>query len=122
WWDAAILQLEEQLQGDSPRPVNGQDSADLTELQLLVQKLEQKLQEFDQALAEEPRTVDRARAEYLETLARYAQQLAVRVVDVLRSSPLADSTTPGVGSAHQELLRVATMLSAKAEERARRTW
>jgi electron transfer flavoprotein-quinone oxidoreductase len=40
------------------------------EVRYLADKLEQKLVEFDDALAEEPRTVDRDREEYLEMLAR----------------------------------------------------
>jgi alkylation response protein AidB-like acyl-CoA dehydrogenase/electron transfer flavoprotein alpha/beta subunit len=46
-------------------------------------KLEIKLLQFDAALAEEPRTVGRDRADYLLLLARYAQQLAKLVAESL---------------------------------------
>ncbi|MGE3804587.1 MAG: acyl-CoA dehydrogenase family protein, partial [Gemmataceae bacterium] len=75
---------------------------------------------FDEALAEEPRTVNRDRAEYLETLARYAQQLALKFVEELKSSELADS--PNLAEAYQQLLEPAQTLAARTEERARRTW
>ena len=42
-----------------------------------VDKLVRKLEEFEEALAAEPRTVDRDRADHLAMLARYAHQLAL---------------------------------------------
>lgn len=89
-------------------------------LQRLLDRLERKLIEYDEALAEEPRTIDRARAEYLEMLARYAHQLSVRFVEELRASDWAD--TPILGEARQKLLELGTALVGKAEDRSRRTW
>jgi electron transfer flavoprotein-quinone oxidoreductase len=84
-----------------------------TEVAALLLRLEHKLQEYDDALAEEPRTVDRNRAEYLERLARYAQQLAVQVADVLRESHR---------DAGSEVMALAAGLASAAEQRARRVW
>jgi alkylation response protein AidB-like acyl-CoA dehydrogenase/flavin-dependent dehydrogenase/electron transfer flavoprotein alpha subunit/ferredoxin-like protein FixX len=105
-----------------PSPLNGQDTAELTELYALLTKLDGKLAEFDAALAREPRTVDRARAEYLEMLARYAQQLALRILEVLKGSTLGDRPDAGFAAIHQMLSELAGALVHKAEERARRTW
>jgi electron transfer flavoprotein-quinone oxidoreductase len=121
-WEELVRRLAERLNTEHPVRFNGQDAAELAQVQRLLDQLEQKLIEFDQALAEEPRTIDRARAEYLEMLARYAQQLATRIVELLRASPLADSGYPGVAQAHQELVELSAALLAKAEERARRAW
>src|SRR5262249_33624633 len=122
WWEPAARALAERLQVEPPPSWDGQHWGEVSELNALVDKLEGKLQEFDAALAKEPRTVDRVRAEYLEMLARYAQQLILRLVEVLRGSTLADNPCGGVAVVHQRLLEVATALLAKAEERARRTW
>jgi alkylation response protein AidB-like acyl-CoA dehydrogenase/flavin-dependent dehydrogenase/electron transfer flavoprotein alpha subunit/electron transfer flavoprotein alpha/beta subunit/ferredoxin-like protein FixX len=99
---------------------NGQRLELVTVLKRLIGQLDQKLQEYDTALAEEPRTIDRARSEYLEMLARYAQQLSIRIVEELRGSDWAD--IPGLAELRQQLLEVAVSLAVKAEERFRRTW
>ncbi len=122
WWEAAARDLGERLRAERPQPGNGQHAAEIAELQSLLTKLERKLEAFDEALAEEPRTIDRPRAEYLEMLARYAQQLAIRVVEVLRGSVLASSPQGSLALAHGQLLTLALTLATKAEERARRTW
>jgi electron transfer flavoprotein-quinone oxidoreductase len=80
---------------------------------MLLHQLTRKLEEYDEALAEEPRTVDRGRAEYLELLARYAHQLAVRLEEVLQRSPYA---------ANPEIRNLAKELAARAEKRARQVW
>jgi alkylation response protein AidB-like acyl-CoA dehydrogenase/flavin-dependent dehydrogenase/ferredoxin-like protein FixX len=49
-------------------------------------KLEGKLRDLERALAEEPRTIDRDRAAYLEMLARYSHQLALVSRDTERSA------------------------------------
>jgi electron transfer flavoprotein-quinone oxidoreductase len=121
-WEPAARALADQLRSGTVPPLNGEGVALLHELRLLLVKLDRKLQEFDEALSEEPRTVDPARSEYLEMLARYAQQLAVRVVEELRKSPLADSPHAGVAAAHRRMLELATALLTKAEERSRRCW
>lgn len=45
----------------------------------ILARLERKLEEFDAALGEEPRTIDRDRAAHLLLLARYAHRLALTV-------------------------------------------
>jgi electron transfer flavoprotein-quinone oxidoreductase len=122
WWEDAVRRLAEQLPEGQPQTADGEGAAELVEIGQLLNQLERKLEEFDAALTEEPRTIDRARAEYLEMSARYAQQLAVRVVEVLRGSVLADSPHAGVVAVYARLVELATALAAKAEERARRTW
>jgi electron transfer flavoprotein-quinone oxidoreductase len=123
YWQGIAEQLSAGLQAEEPPPpVDGQETAEISDLHELVHKLEGKLEEFDRALAKEPRTIDRDRAEYLEMLARYVQQLAARMVEVLRESTLPDSPHRGVAAAHAQLQELATALLAKAEERARYTW
>jgi len=51
------------------------------ELQSLVDRLEGKLDEFESALAEEPRTIDAARQEALLSLAQHARQLAAAIAE-----------------------------------------
>jgi len=92
---------------------NGQAAAEVAALDTLLRRLERKLQQYDDALATEPRTVDRSRAEYLELLARYAQQLAARALEVLRDSSF---------TARSEVMRLAEALAGRAEERARQVW
>jgi alkylation response protein AidB-like acyl-CoA dehydrogenase/flavin-dependent dehydrogenase/electron transfer flavoprotein alpha subunit/electron transfer flavoprotein alpha/beta subunit/ferredoxin-like protein FixX len=121
-WAPIMQALAKNLATGSGGPPDGQQNNDIDELYSLLAKLEGKLEEFDSALAREPRTVDRARCEYLEMLARYGQQLASRVVDVLRESALADSLRSGVVEAHRHLLELAVSLLDKSELRARRTW
>lgn len=119
-WQATGQALADLLRRDPEG--NGQESASLAELRPLLEKIEVKVREFDEALGEEPRTIDRARAEFLEMLARYVQQLANRFVEDLRESPLAESTQPGRKKAYETLLKLAVALAAKAEERSRHTW
>jgi len=122
WWEPVARNLGEQIKAERPALKNGQHAAEVAELHSLLLKLERKLTSFEESLAAEPRTIDRARAEYLEMLARYAQQLAARMVDVLRTSALANSTHPSLTGIHGKLLELATAVSTKSEERARRTW
>jgi electron transfer flavoprotein-quinone oxidoreductase len=103
--------------GWTPAEVNGDQVQKLAEVERLLAVLERKLGEFDAALEEEPRTIDKARAEYLEMLARYAHQVAVRVMETLRGIQLGDPS-----SARQPLWQLAASLVAKAEERSRRAW
>jgi electron transfer flavoprotein-quinone oxidoreductase len=120
WWQAHLAPLAERLKAEAPGAVNGHAAAELAEVALLLDKLESKLTEYDEALGEEPRTIDRARAEYLECLTRYAQQLAVRAVEVLRTSALADTPHAAVADAYRQLVELAGDLAGRAEERARR--
>lgn len=136
-WHAEVLRLERLLLGESRGTANGgslfADAPDkparngqmyfaLAEAAGLLDKLEHKLSEFDAALAEEPRTVDRTRAEHLEMLARYAQQVAGRALELLRDGGLGEHPSPALKEIRQRVLGLATALFAKAEERARRTW
>src|SRR5207248_3421185 len=70
-------------------------------------RLERRLEEFDEALAQDPPVVTRPASDHLEMLARYAHQLCQQLEELLR----------GTGAA-----ALAAALTAKAEERARRTW
>jgi electron transfer flavoprotein-quinone oxidoreductase len=92
---------------------DGLKAGEVTLLQTLLGQLERKLEEYDDALAAEPRRVDRSRSAYLEMLARYGQQLAIRIHEVLRASRLAD---------RDEIIRLADGMARRAEERARRVW
>src|SRR5204863_452908 len=80
-WDARQADVE----GLALSSAEGSHSPALAEISLLLRRLERKLVEFDEALAEEPRTVDRNRAEHLEGLARYAQQQSARLVELVRA-------------------------------------
>jgi flavin-dependent dehydrogenase len=102
-WQPAVAALADAEKGE-PVP-----AAAIATLRVLIEQLEGKLTEFDAALACGPHRIDRARGEYLELLARYAQQLAARTVEVVR----------GTGGPLPEL---AEELARKTEERARRTW
>jgi len=121
-WESITRELGEHWQSAKPIPLNGQDTAEIGELTALLEKLDGKLAEFDAALAREPRTVDRARAEYLEMLARYAQQVALRILEVVRGSTLGDRPEAGFATVYRLISELAGALVAKAEERARRTW
>jgi electron transfer flavoprotein-quinone oxidoreductase len=122
WWKPLADELAEKLRADRPTQANGHYTAEIAELADLLYRLERKLEEFDEALAEEPRTIDRARADYLEKLARYAHQLATRFAEVIATGMLADSPRPGIARAHQELQELANALVKRTEQRARRTW
>jgi len=79
-----LTEMDRVLDGGR-RTVNGGNEVDGEgwtvegEIGRLVEQLEWKLVEFDEALAAEPRIVDRDRAEHLEMLARYAHQLALQL-------------------------------------------
>jgi electron transfer flavoprotein-quinone oxidoreductase len=101
----------------------GEDKDDLlsgearrNEIASLLDQLEHKLREYDVALAEGPAVVDRPHNDYLEMLARYAQQLAHRVREILHS----DSCH--TGEARRSMLELTDALAARAEERTRRVW
>jgi alkylation response protein AidB-like acyl-CoA dehydrogenase/ferredoxin-like protein FixX len=101
---------------------NAQVLSGLIELiESLLAKIECKLIEFDGALVEEPRIVDRARAEYLEMLARYAQQICEQLAEVLNESP---KIAPVLSSSpnYAKMRAIASALLAKSQHRARRTW
>jgi electron transfer flavoprotein-quinone oxidoreductase len=120
WWAPRLKKLAERLSA-SQEALTQRQAGEVAELSWLLRALERKLDEFDAALAEEPRTVDRGRTEFLEVLARYAQQLLARVVELLREGALAQGG-PAMQAVHQEIFNLALAAAAKAEERARHTW
>jgi electron transfer flavoprotein-quinone oxidoreductase len=89
----------------------------LSEFVLLLQQFEQKLREFEEGLCEEPRTIDKARAEYLEMLARYAQRLAEKIQSKCHDFPGSEDS-PLV----MQLQKHASDLVNRCQDRARRTW
>ncbi len=84
------------------------------ELASLLDQLGHKLREFDLALAEGPAAVDRPHNDYLEMLARYAQQLAHCVREALPSASNLPQERP--------VLEWADALVARTEERTHRVW
>jgi electron transfer flavoprotein-quinone oxidoreductase len=122
WWAEAADRLARGLEEMQPGARNGLAGREVAELTYLLAVLDRKLVEFDQALEEEPRTIDRARAEYLEMLARYAHQVTVRLVEVLRGSAWGDDPSPAAAVVQRQLLELATATSSRAEERSIRTW
>ncbi|HEV3204436.1 MAG TPA: hypothetical protein VGY77_08640, partial [Gemmataceae bacterium] len=119
WWEPAVLDFSRHLPAGT---ANGQDNVWVGDMRRLMTRLDRKLQEFDNALAEEPRTLDKARAEFLEILARYAQQLADKLQELVRDCPLANSPTPEGRRAYQQLRDLTTTILTKIQERSRRTW
>jgi electron transfer flavoprotein-quinone oxidoreductase len=84
----------------------------------LLDQLEHKLDEFDTILRIGPQTVFPAHSDHLEMLARYAQQLALSALEILRKGDRADAPdgTP------ERVRELAAALTAKLEERTQRTW
>lgn len=115
-WEPLVRDLAKRINGT---PIPAELQRDLEELDQLFDRLDRKLRQFDEALAREPRTIDQARTEHLEGLARYAVQLAARIVEVLRHRTW---EAPAHEAVQRHLLTLATALLTKAEERARRTW
>jgi flavin-dependent dehydrogenase len=88
-------------------------------LRRLLGQFEGKLDAFDAVLDREPPTLGRVRADHLEILARYAQQLAGEIAQRIDDLPLSADQPP---VARQCLVRLARDLAVKARERAHRTW
>lgn len=88
-----------------------------SDLVRLLEQLDWKLSEFEESLVEGPAAVDRPRGDHLEMLARYAQQFAVRIHEVLQESAWLDDSPMRLRARH-----LAEALLTKTEERARRTW
>jgi flavin-dependent dehydrogenase len=109
-WDSAL--------GFKVSLPNCESDPDAEELSRLLAMLERKLEEFRDALAQEPHTIDRSRSDYLEMLARYAQQLGVRVLEIVRRDRGTSPATPRANAVQT----LAGSLVAKLEQRARRTW
>src|SRR5207249_3100659 len=123
-WEATARRLADILKTEPPGSVANLVFGNelLAEAYQILSQLDGKLQEFDEALAEEPRTIDRARSEYLEVLARYAEQLALRLREIFQQSPLTDNPTPGGTAIFTQIKDLTAALIAKTEERSRRTW
>jgi electron transfer flavoprotein-quinone oxidoreductase len=120
-WEPAVREAGPAADG-GPGARDGQQARAVAEVDRLLTVIEHKVREFEAALEEEPRTVDRSRAEYLEMLARYVHQAAVRVAELLRDISWGKDPASRTAAIHQRLLGLAAALVAKAEERARRTW
>ncbi len=112
--------LPEPRAGD-PWAGSGVDDAGEEGLRLrrLLGQLEDKLDAFDAVLERDPPAIGRARADHLEILARYAQQLAAELSQRLEDMPL---SVDKPSDTRRLLLRLARDLAAKARARAHRTW
>jgi alkylation response protein AidB-like acyl-CoA dehydrogenase/electron transfer flavoprotein alpha subunit/flavin-dependent dehydrogenase/ferredoxin-like protein FixX len=122
WWAPAVDAFAAAIRRDVPSGINGQETALVADLRRLLNRLERKLEEFEEALAEEPRTVDNGRAEYLEMLARYAQRLAEQSQKLLRDQLQGDNLSAAMVRACGQIRELITTLVGKTQERARRTW
>src|SRR5262249_15965979 len=80
-WEAIRARVGGGLEHESPEVANGRHSPEGVELDHLLTRLDRKLAEFDEALEQEPRTIDQGRADYLLMLARYAQNLLARITE-----------------------------------------
>jgi hypothetical protein len=83
----------------------------------LVEKLEHKLREFEEALSDGPAALDRPGSDHLELLARYAQEIAIRIHESIQTI-----SGPVDQLQRQRVLDLVVALRVGAEERARRTW
>jgi electron transfer flavoprotein-quinone oxidoreductase len=113
WWDRSAADPSRHVSETDP-VLDGQYQGVIARLNRLLTIFENKLKEFDSALEEEPRTIDRTRADYLEMLARYAHQVTVRVLEIARSGDLEGRDMPPF---QRQFLALAMASAAKAEER-----
>ncbi|MCI0463152.1 MAG: acyl-CoA dehydrogenase family protein, partial [Gemmataceae bacterium] len=111
-WEATLAPLRAALEREAPEAQNGRHSPEGVELDRLLTRLDRKLAEFDEALGEEPRTIDQARADYLLLLARYAQNLLARITAILFDFP-------AVGDVREFLLELATEAMMRSGQRTR---
>jgi flavin-dependent dehydrogenase len=105
--------------GVSPPPLSKiaeADAAPKRELESSLDELECKLTEFDAALAGGAALVDRPHNDYLEILANYAQQLAIRIREILNREGIME------GASRLRILELADALVSLTEMRTRRTW
>jgi electron transfer flavoprotein-quinone oxidoreductase len=113
FWESYEAEWHELL--SRPGSSVGDDTvAGVRELERLCTRLDAKLAEFDRVLANESRTLDGNRTDYLEMLARYALQLGRQIVTVARQERFTPSPS------HQPLLTLATELQARLETRLER--
>ncbi len=110
-WEQEIAALAEQPEAKAGASVRAEQVA-LAEAAELVERLERKLIDFDEALAREPRIIDRARTEYLVLLANHAQQQAARLVAVVEGCKLGTAV-------RERLLDLARGTLIRAERRTR---
>src|SRR5262249_16801358 len=119
-WGPEVEALHAALLQEGADTLNGEYAAELVELDRLLTCVGQKLIEFEVALEEEPRTIDRDRAAYLQMLAGYARNVLARIIQVLRGLGAAEKAShPGTAAVRQRLLALATAAAVKVEERAR---
>jgi electron transfer flavoprotein-quinone oxidoreductase len=88
----------------------------------LLERVSRKLEEFEESLARPPQTFGRNRIDYLEMLARYAQQLIALVLEDLGQWHWLRQAGEPCQVAHDELLALAREMLALAERRTQRTW
>ncbi len=88
------------------------------ELESLLDRLEDKLRDFNAALLEGPAVVDRPHNDYLEMLARYAFQLTIRIREILKERAGTDESS----GTWRQVLDLTDALVARADERTRRVW
>jgi alkylation response protein AidB-like acyl-CoA dehydrogenase/electron transfer flavoprotein alpha/beta subunit/ferredoxin-like protein FixX len=83
----------------------------------LADRLEAKLAEFDAALDEEPRTLDRDRAAYLQLLGRYAHQLALKLPEIAVEGSVADSraTLSALNALRESILAISNQRNERVE-------
>jgi electron transfer flavoprotein-quinone oxidoreductase len=108
-WEPTVAALADTVRDDDPG-----SAAAVAPLRVLIGQLDGKLTEYETALACGSHRIDRSRGEHLELLARYAQQLAARMVEVVRGA--------GLGDAGRPLRELVEETARKTEERGRRTW
>ncbi len=120
WWTPTTKSLALRLA--SERGGDGETLADDATGRILrvVGQLEQKLEEFEEALGREPRTMDRWRADYLELLVRYAHQLADRLSADLRAIAPPSTGSAAAQDASRHLSELALAVAGKVEDMARR--
>jgi alkylation response protein AidB-like acyl-CoA dehydrogenase/ferredoxin-like protein FixX len=120
WW-GPLAKLSPSALAASGATVKADTSPAIEQIDSLLGIAERKLIEFDEALAEEPRTVDRGRGEYLEMLARYAQQVCERIAELVAEAAAA-VVAPEARSLFSRMQELSSSLVLKVQERARRTW
>jgi alkylation response protein AidB-like acyl-CoA dehydrogenase/flavin-dependent dehydrogenase/ferredoxin-like protein FixX len=120
-WKPLTQQLARTLEGK--HEFLGENATHLlSEATQVLDQLACKLQEFDLALSKEPRNIDRARAEYLEMLARYSEKLAANFLDLFQRNRHADGPNTNKDTDFSPIIDLSRALLAKSEERAKRTW
>ncbi len=122
WWTAEVESIKAALSSGVPDDLRERLATFVAKAPPLIPRLEQKLLEFEKALSHERRTVDRPRAEYLETLARYAQQLGERIQELLAESTNAAKESASNLTILDPIRELISSMVTKLHERTERTW